>query len=205
MGKATGFLEFDRRDDSWVSEETRITNFNEFHNHLNEEERQALQAKLHSALTAKGETLEDILVEAFATAREAAFRVIGEKHYFVQILGALAIHYGNIAEMKTGEGKTLTTIFPAYVNALTGLGVHVVTVNDYLAQRDAGWNGPVYDFLGLSVGVIINRQEGLSHLEVTSLRRMKRTGRRRRPVVTANPLHLNGSRRAITVTSKWHM
>ena len=101
----------------------------------------------------QGETLEDVLVEAFATIREAAYRIIGEKAYFCQLLGGLAIHYGNIAEMKTGEGKTLTTIFPAYVNALTGLGVHVVTVNEYLTQRNAHWMGPIFEFLGLTVGV----------------------------------------------------
>jgi len=100
-----------------------------------------------------GEDLEDILVEAFATIREAAYRILGEKAYFSQLLGALAIHYGNIAEMKTGEGKTLTTIFPAYLNALTGHGVHVVTVNEYLTQRNAEWMGPVFNFLGLTVGV----------------------------------------------------
>ena len=100
-----------------------------------------------------GETLEDIKVEAFATAREAAFRVIGEKPYYVQIIGGLAIHYGNIAEMKTGEGKTLTSTMPAYLNALTGEGVHIITVNEYLAGRDAGWMGEIYRFLGLSVGV----------------------------------------------------
>ena len=102
---------------------------------------------------AEGETLDDILVEAFATIREVAYRIIGEKAYFCQLLGGLAIHYGNIAEMKTGEGKTLTTIFPAYVNALTGLGVHVVTVNEYLTQRNAEWMGPIFEFLGLTVGV----------------------------------------------------
>ena len=100
-----------------------------------------------------GETLEDILVEAFATAREAAFRVIKEKPYFVQLLGALAIHYGNIAEMKTGEGKTLTSIMPAYLNALTGEGVHIITVNEYLASRDAEWMGEIHRFLGLTVGI----------------------------------------------------
>ena len=100
-----------------------------------------------------GETIEDILVEGFATIREVAYRLIGEKAYFVQLLGGLAIHYGNIAEMKTGEGKTLTTIFPAYVNALTGEGVHVVTVNEYLTQRNAEWMGPIFNFLGLTVGV----------------------------------------------------
>ncbi len=100
-----------------------------------------------------GETLEDIKVEAFAVAREAAFRVIGEKPFYVQILGGLAIHYGNIAEMKTGEGKTLTCTLPAYLNALTGEGVHVITVNEYLAGRDAEWMGNIYRFLGLTVGV----------------------------------------------------
>ncbi len=102
---------------------------------------------------AKGESVEDILVEAFAVAREAAYRVIGEKPYFVQIVGGLAIHYGNIAEMKTGEGKTLTSVLPAYANALTGNGVHVITVNEYLAGRDAGWMGQIYEFLGLTVGI----------------------------------------------------
>ena len=104
-----------------------------------------------------GETLDDILVEAFATAREAAFRVIGEKHFYVQILGGLAIHYGNIAEMKTGEGKTLTSVLPAYLNALTGEGVHIITVNEYLAGRDAEWMGGIHRFLGLTVGV--NRRD----------------------------------------------
>lgn len=99
------------------------------------------------------ETLEDLLVEAFAVAREAAFRVIGEKPYYVQILGGLAIHYGNIAEMKTGEGKTLTETMPAYLNALTGDGVHIITVNEYLAGRDAEWMGEIYRFLGLTVGI----------------------------------------------------
>jgi preprotein translocase subunit SecA len=96
---------------------------------------------------------EEIIVPAFATIREAAWRVIGEKPYYVQLLGGLAIHFGNIAELKTGEGKTLTTILPAYLNALTGKGVHVVTVNEYLTQRNAEWMGPIYEFLGLTVGV----------------------------------------------------
>lgn len=100
-----------------------------------------------------GETLDDILVEAFATAREACFRVIGEKPYYVQILGALSIHFGNISEMKTGEGKTLTSVMPAYLNALTGEGVHIITVNEYLADRDANWMGNIHRFLGLTVGI----------------------------------------------------
>ena len=100
-----------------------------------------------------GETLEDIKVEAFAVVREAAYRVIGEKPDKVQIIGGFAIHYGNIAEMKTGEGKTLTSTLPAYLNALTGEGVHIITVNEYLAGRDAEWMGNIYRFLGLTVGV----------------------------------------------------
>jgi preprotein translocase subunit SecA len=102
---------------------------------------------------AEGETVDDILVEAFAVAREACFRVIGEKPFYVQLLGACAIHFGNIAEMKTGEGKTLTGVLPAYLNALTGKGVHIITVNEYLAQRDTNWMGGIHRFLGLTVGV----------------------------------------------------
>ncbi len=100
-----------------------------------------------------GETLEDIKVEAFAVVREAAYRVIKEKPFKVQVIGGFAIHYGNIAEMKTGEGKTLTSTMPAYLNALTGEGVHIITVNEYLAGRDAEWMGSIYRFLGLTVGV----------------------------------------------------
>lgn len=100
--------------------------------------------------------LNDILPEAFAVAREASKRILGLRPYDVQLIGGMVLHEGAVAEMKTGEGKTLVAMLPAYLNGLTGRGVHVVTVNDYLAQRDAGWNGPIYDFLGLSVGVIIN-------------------------------------------------
>ena len=106
---------------------------------------------------AKGETLEDILVPAYATVREMAYRKLGEKAFYVQLLGAIAIHFGNIAELRTGEGKTLVTTFPAYLNALTGKGVHVVTVNEYLTVRNAEWMGPIYEALGLTVG--INRRE----------------------------------------------
>lgn len=102
-----------------------------------------------------GETLDDILVEAFATVREASWRVLGMKHYPVQIVGGIILHQGRISEMKTGEGKTLVATLPAYLNALNGLGVHIVTVNDYLAKRDMEWMGKVYSFLGLSVGCII--------------------------------------------------
>lgn len=119
---------------------------------LSDEKLQAKTENFRKRLK-KGETLDDILVEAFAVAREAAYRVIGEKPYYVQILGGLAIHYGNIAEMKTGEGKTLTCTMPAYLNALDGNGVHVITVNEYLAGRDAEWMGNIYRFLGLTVGV----------------------------------------------------
>ncbi len=101
----------------------------------------------------KGASLDDLIVEAFAVVREAASRVIGEKPYYVQILGGLAIHFGNIAEMKTGEGKTLTATMPTYLNALTGKGVHVVTANEFLAKRDSEWMGNIYRFLGLSVGL----------------------------------------------------
>ena len=102
---------------------------------------------------ADGETLDDILVEAYATVREMAYRKLGEKAFFVQLVGAIAIHYGNIAELKTGEGKTLVTTFPAYLNALTGEGVHVVTVNEYLTIRNAEWMGPIYEGLGITVGI----------------------------------------------------
>ena len=101
-------------------------------------------------------SLDDILPEVFAVAREASKRILGLRPYDVQLIGGMVLHEGAVAEMKTGEGKTLVAMLPAYLNALTGHGVHVVTVNDYLAQRDAGWNGPIYDFLGVSVGVIIN-------------------------------------------------
>ena len=100
-----------------------------------------------------GEDFDDILVEAFATAREACYRVIKEKPYKVQLIGGLALHYGNIAEMKTGEGKTLTSVMPAYLNALGGQGVHIVTVNEYLAERDSKWMGQIHEFLGLTVGL----------------------------------------------------
>lgn len=102
---------------------------------------------------AQGETLDDLLVEAYAVAREAAYRVIGEFPYVVQLMGAIILHRGDIAEMKTGEGKTLTAIMPAYLNALEGKGVHVITVNEYLAQRDAEWMGEIHRFLGLTVGI----------------------------------------------------
>lgn len=106
---------------------------------------------------AGGESLDDLLPEAFAVAREAAWRVLDQRHFDVQVMGGAALHYGNVAEMKTGEGKTLTCVLPAYLNALSGKGVHVVTVNDYLAKRDSEWMGRVHRFLGLEVGVILSQ------------------------------------------------
>ncbi len=108
---------------------------------------------------ADGETLDDLLPEAFATVREAARRVLGMEHYRVQLIGGIILHQGRIAEMKTGEGKTLVSTLPAYLNALTGEGVHIVTVNDYLAHRDAEWMGKVHEFLGLTVGCVLNSMD----------------------------------------------
>lgn len=117
-----------------------------------------LKAKTQEFKTriANGETLDDLLPEAFAVMREASWRVLGMKHFYVQVIGGIILHQGRIAEMKTGEGKTLVSTLPAYLNALTGKGVHIVTVNDYLAKRDSEWMGKVYRFLGLEVGLIIH-------------------------------------------------
>ena len=122
---------------------------------LTDEELRAKTAELKGQLE-DGASLDDILLDAFATAREASWRVLGQKHYKVQIMGGAALHFGNVAEMKTGEGKTLTSVLPAYLNALSGKGVHIVTVNDYLAKRDAEMMGRVHHFLGLEVGVILS-------------------------------------------------
>lgn len=108
---------------------------------------------------AKGETLDDILVEAYATVREAAKRTLGMRHYRVQLIGGVILHQGRITEMRTGEGKTLVSTLPAYLNALEGRGVHIVTVNDYLAKRDSEWMGQIHEFLGLTVGVVLNSLE----------------------------------------------
>jgi len=128
---------------------------------LTDEQLKAKTAEFKNRL-AQGETLDDILVEAYAVVREAARRVLNTEHYRVQLMGGVILHQGRIAEMKTGEGKTQTCLLPAYLNALTGRGVHVVTVNDYLAKRDASWMGAVHEFLGLSVGCVLN---GLEHDE----------------------------------------
>ena len=125
---------------------------------LTDEQLQAKTAEFRQRLQ-NGETEDDILPEAFATVREAADRVLGMRPYRVQVLGGIVLHQGRIAEMKTGEGKTLVATMPAYLNALCGKGVHVVTVNDYLARRDSEWMGKVYRFLGLTVGLIVHDLE----------------------------------------------
>src|SRR5262249_36571178 len=111
---------------------------------------------------ADGTPLEDLLVPAFATVREAAKRTLGQRHFDVQLIGGMVLHQGKISEMKTGEGKTLVATLPVYLNALTGNGVHVVTVNDYLARRDAEWMGRLYNFLGLEVGCVLHGLDDLT-------------------------------------------
>ncbi|MCP9466625.1 MAG: preprotein translocase subunit SecA [Candidatus Nanosynbacter sp. P5B_S4_bin.39.1] len=133
-----------------------INGLNDKYEKMSDKELRAQTDELKKRLSKKNVTLDTILPDAFAVAREAAKRVIGERPYDVQLIGGMVLHEGNVAEMKTGEGKTLVATLPTYLNALGGKGVHVVTVNDYLAQRDAGWMGQVYDFLGLTTGVIIN-------------------------------------------------
>ena len=133
-----------------------INGLNDKYEKMSDKELRAQTDELKKRLSKKNVTLDTILPDAFAVAREAAKRVIGERPYDVQLIGGMVLHGGNVAEMKTGEGKTLVATLPTYLNALEGKGVHVVTVNDYLAQRDAGWMGQVYDFLGLTTGVIIN-------------------------------------------------
>src|SRR6202161_2172350 len=128
---------------------------------LSDEALKARTAEFRQALAA-GKTLDELLVPAFAPVREAAKRALGQRHYDVQLIGGMVLHHGGIAEMKTGEGKTLVATLAVYLNALEGKGVHVVTVNDYLANRDAEWMGRIYRFLGLTVGVIVH---GLSQSE----------------------------------------
>jgi preprotein translocase subunit SecA len=131
----------------------KINGFEEAVSKLSDEELKAKTVEFRQKLK-EGKTLEDILPEAFACVREAAKRTLGERHFDVQLLGGIVMHRGGIAEMRTGEGKTLVATLPVYLNALTGQGVHVVTVNDYLSRRDAVWMGEIYDALGLRVGVI---------------------------------------------------
>ena len=133
----------------------KVLDLEDSYRRLTDEELRAKTPEFKERL-ARGETLDDILPEAFAAIREAADRVLGLRPYPVQIIGGVVLHQGRIAEMKTGEGKTLVAILPAYLNALTGLGVHIVTVNDYLAKRDSEWMGKVYRFMGLKVGLIIH-------------------------------------------------
>jgi preprotein translocase subunit SecA len=121
---------------------------------LSDDALRAMTGKFKARLS-KDETLDDLLPEAFAVVREAAKRTLGQRHYDVQLMGGTALHRGNIAEMRTGEGKTLVATLPCYLNALTGRGVHVITVNDYLAERDSEWMGRIHRFLGLNVGVIL--------------------------------------------------
>ena len=127
----------------------------EFKNKTNEELK-AKTEELKHRVQVDGESLNSVLPEAFANVREAASRVLNMRHFYVQIMGGIALHQGRIAEMGTGEGKTLVSTLPAYLNALTGKGVHVVTVNEYLAERDAVWMGKVHKFLGLTVGVSLS-------------------------------------------------
>src|SRR5215475_12773793 len=129
---------------------------------LTDEELRDLTAE-YKQRYADGESLDELMPEAFATVREASKRVLGKRHYDVQVMGGAALHFGNIAEMKTGEGKTLVSTMPAYLNALSGKGVHIVTTNDYLAQRDADWMGKIHRFLGLTVGVILPGEFGNAH------------------------------------------
>lgn len=145
----------------------KIVALDDKYTNMSDEDLASTTAKLKAQLE-NGKTIndEEIIVTAFAAAREVAYRQIGEKPYYVQLLGGLALHYGNIAELKTGEGKTLTTILPAYLNALTGKGVHVVTVNEYLTQRNADWMRPIYEFLGLSVGVNLHEMSPEEKREV---------------------------------------
>ena len=126
---------------------------------LSDAELQAVTPALKERL-ANGETVDDILPDAFAACREASDRVLGMRHFPVQVIGGIVLHRGEIAEMKTGEGKTLVATLPVYLNALAGNGVHVVTVNDYLAKRDSEWMGKVYRFLGLSVGLVTHDMPG---------------------------------------------
>ena len=142
----------------------KVLNLEEEYSNLTDSELQAKTPEFKERLN-NGETLDDILPEAFAACREAATRVLNMKHYPVQILGGIILHQGRIAEMRTGEGKTLVATLPAYLNALSGEGVHIVTVNDYLAKRDSEWMGKLYRFMGLSVGLIIHEKDNAERKE----------------------------------------
>ena len=137
----------------------KILSLEETYKALSEEELKGKTAEFKARLE-QGETLDDLLPEAFAAIREAASRVLGMRPYPVQLMGGIILHQGRIAEMKTGEGKTLVAILPCYLNALTGRGVHVVTVNEYLARRDSEWMGKVHRYMGLTVGLIVPGMKG---------------------------------------------
>ena len=134
----------------------KVEEYDEPYRKLTDDELKAKTAEFKKRITENYETLDDILPEAFATVREASARVLGMRHFHVQLLGGITLHQGRISEMRTGEGKTLVSTLPAYLNALTGEGVHIVTVNDYLARRDAEWMGKVHRFLGLTVGIAVS-------------------------------------------------
>src|SRR4051812_1776790 len=136
----------------------RVDEINELEKELEQLSDEALRARTadFKKQIAEGKSLDDILVPAFATVREAGKRTIGQRHFDVQLIGGMIQHEGRISEMKTGEGKTLVATLPVYLNALSGRGVHVVTVNDYLAKRDSEWMGQIYQFLGLKTGVIVH-------------------------------------------------
>ncbi|MEE0929091.1 MAG: preprotein translocase subunit SecA, partial [Acutalibacteraceae bacterium] len=133
----------------------RVLDLEEEYRALSDDELKAKTYEFKNRLSA-GETLDDLLPEAFAACREASDRVLGMRHFPVQIIGGIVLHQGRISEMKTGEGKTLVATLPAYLNALSGKGVHIVTVNDYLAKRDSEWMGKLYRFMGLEVGLIVH-------------------------------------------------
>ena len=157
MGLRSFLLGFNTKRDLKKVEPIKqaVLDLEENYNDYTDAELRAMTDEFKARLQS-GETTDDILPEAFAVCREAAWRVLGMKPYPVQIIGGIVLHQGRIAEMKTGEGKTLVATLPAYLNALTGRGVHIVTVNDYLAKRDSEWMGKLYRFLGLSVGLIIH-------------------------------------------------
>ena len=140
------------------------------------------------------EALDQILPEAFATVRETAKRVLNMRHFDVQLMGGYFLHNGNIAEMRTGEGKTLVATLPAYLNALTGKGVHVITVNDYLAKRDSEWMGRIYKFLGLSVGVILSGGRNEMEFEEKKAREQKLREEQIKARFTARALGINANK-----------
>ena len=153
LKEALGLDPIKNQSDAYIKRVADINKFEDQYEKLSDEALAAKTPEFKQRL-AKGETLDDILPEAFAVVRETSKRVLGLRHYDVQMIGGMALHAGNIAEMRTGEGKTLVGTLPVYLNALAGKGVHLITVNDYLARRDARWMAPVYRFLGLSVGVL---------------------------------------------------